>query len=112
MSLRSVRYLVLDCHRSNYGVFEPVNYIWRVFNMFAHLYNGSIGCYSFRAAEKSCILTDIFVIRNKRRFELAKKLFEGTMDRIKPRAVRLKMEIEKDNKLPFLNVMVENINGT
>lgn len=32
---------------------------------------------------------DIFLIQNKRRFELVKKLFEETMDRIIPGAVRL-----------------------
>lgn len=55
---------------------------------------------------------DIFAVQNKRKFDLVKKLFEDTMDQIKPNAVKFTIEREKGNKIPFLDVMVENENGT
>lgn len=55
---------------------------------------------------------DIHVVQNGRKFELVKKLFEDTMDKIKPNAVRFTLERGKDKKIPFLDVMIENVNGT
>lgn len=55
--LRNVRYFTLDAHRSNYGIFEPVNYESRAFIVFAHLYDGAVSRYSFRASVRSAELT-------------------------------------------------------
>jgi len=55
---------------------------------------------------------DIFAVQNARKFEVVKKLFEDTMGSIKKDAVRFTVDRQSENKLPFLNVMVENVNGT
>lgn len=56
--LRNVDYLVLESHRVNYGLFEPINNVSRVFNVFAQVYSRSITRYGFRSAVKSFKLTN------------------------------------------------------
>lgn len=63
-SIRNASYLVLDNHRFNYGLFEPVNNLSRIFNMFAHLYSGSISRFVFRRCIKLFVLTEAMLKRN------------------------------------------------
>lgn len=61
--LRRVNYLTLVRHRTNYGMFEPINNLSRIFNMFAHLYDLQVTRNAFRLAVKTLNLTDS-ILRN------------------------------------------------
>lgn len=54
---------------------------------------------------------DIFAVQNGRIFEVVKKLFEEYMDNNKKDAIKFTIERQVNNKLSFLNVLVENVNG-
>ena len=56
--LRGAGYLVLARHRSNYGLFEPVNNLSRIFNLFSHHQAVASTRGVFRALVKSTVLTD------------------------------------------------------
>lgn len=57
-------------------------------------------------------IDDIFVIQNKRKFDLVKKLFEDTLDNIENDTVKYTFERQVNNKLPFLNTLVEIVDDT
>ena len=63
-SLRNVRYLVLERHRSNYGMFESVDYVSRAFNVFAHFYSHTIDRSAFKSLVRSYVVTDDVLKRN------------------------------------------------
>lgn len=63
-TLRNDSFLVLARHRSNYGLFEPVNNLPRIFNMFAQFYAVTAGRFAFRSAVKSFALTDSLLERH------------------------------------------------
>jgi len=48
---------------------------------------------------------DMFVIQNKRKFDLVKQLFEDKLDKIEKGAVKFTIERQAENKLPFLNTL-------
>lgn len=54
---------------------------------------------------------DIFVIQNRRKFDLVRSAFEKHLDKIEVGAVKFTIERQVDNKLPFLNTLVEIVNG-
>lgn len=56
-------------------------------------------------------IDDIFAIQNRRKFDAVKNLFEEEMDKIKVGAIRFTIERQVDNKIPFLNVMCEIVDG-
>src|SRR5687768_10462096 len=55
---------------------------------------------------------DIFVVQNKRKFDLVKNLFEEKLDTIEKDAVKFTIERQIDNKLPFLNTLLEVVDET
>lgn len=55
--LRNTNYPLLDRHRTNYELFEPVTNMSRIFNKCSHLYSDSITRQVFRSAVCSLILT-------------------------------------------------------
>lgn len=57
-NFRNSRYLVLARHRSNYGLFEPVNNLSRIFNLFSHHQAVSATRGAFRSLVRSTVLTD------------------------------------------------------
>lgn len=57
-SLRETSFMVLARHRSNYGLFEPVNNLSRVFNLFSRAYGDSVSRSAFRSSVRSFVLTD------------------------------------------------------
>lgn len=58
-ALRNNEYLVIESHRVNYGLYEPINHISRVFNMFAHLFAPSVTRPAFRSGIKAMELTGV-----------------------------------------------------
>lgn len=54
---------------------------------------------------------DIFVIQNKRKFDLVKDLFEKKMDLIEKGAIKFTIERQTNQKLPFLDTLVEIVDG-
>lgn len=62
-TLRNADYLTLQRHRVNYGLFEPVNNMTRVFNVFAHFFGSSSTRHQFRSAVRSMDLTDAMLNR-------------------------------------------------
>lgn len=63
-ALRNTSFLILARHRSNYGLYEPVNNLSRIFNMFAHFYSDSIDRSAYRMAVRSFTLTDSILKRH------------------------------------------------
>lgn len=56
-------------------------------------------------------IDDIFAIQNARFFEAVREVFERYMDSIKEGAIKFTVERQREDKLPFLNVMCEIVNG-
>lgn len=52
--LRNANFFFLDCHLTNYGLFEPVTNMSRTFNLFSRVTR-----YQFRSIVRSAILTNM-----------------------------------------------------
>lgn len=63
-SLRSVDYLLLDRHRTNYGLFEPITNVSRTFNMFSHLYDLLVTRNQFRSRVRLMPLSNAMLSRH------------------------------------------------
>lgn len=64
-TLRNASFFVIARYRSNYGLFELLNNLSRIFNLFAHFYRVSVNRSSFRIAVRSFALTDLMLERNR-----------------------------------------------
>ena len=62
--LRDEDYFLLDHHKTNYGLFEPVTNMSRTFNLFAHLYDELVTRDQFRLRVRSLKLTDEMLKRH------------------------------------------------
>ena len=61
--LRREDFLLLDRHRTNYGLFEPVTNVSRTFNLFSNLYDSLVTRGQFRKDVRLMTLTNEMLMR-------------------------------------------------
>lgn len=62
--LRCEPFLILDSHRTNYGLYEPVNSVARAFNIFSDCYDRNVTRQRFRSSVRSKALSDSVLRRH------------------------------------------------